>query len=249
VDLVADPATNMSLFEDKGGSSMAVKLKKKSKSRQRLMAEFLEGVSEHEELADLLEAAAAEPETASAPDTPLAATAKMAAAVFMDESMDIATKRKKIAKLLDLIDDSMQDAEAAAAEGEEEEVPEDTGEKPAGKLKKPAPKPKGKELAEDKTAERLAVLEKKDEIRTLCESKGFTPTPVQLKSLLAMDDEDERTELIESWGEKAGAAAPAASTLGPRAAAAGGAKPKSKPQGKDLAESKIEKADLQSLLV
>lgn len=256
VDLVADPATNVSLFEDKGGSHMALKLKK-NKSRQRLMAEFLEGVSEHEELADLLEAATAPDEGASAAaDTPLQATAKMAAAVFMDESMDVATKRKKIAKLLDLIDDSLQDAEAGA-EGEEEPVPEGKGAKPAGgklgKGAKPAAKPAGKELAEGGKGDedlktRLEYLEAKEEIRDLCESAGFTPSKVQLKSLLALEDEDERKELIESWGEKHGRT-PNTQTLGPRGAAPAGSKPKSKPQGKELAESKIDEKELKALLV
>jgi hypothetical protein len=230
VDLVADPATNVSLFESKGERRMAIKLQKKSKSKQRLMAEFMESLHEHEDLAELLEAAvAASPdEDGSAMDTPLQATAKMAAAIFMDESMDVAAKRAKILKLLDLIDDAKSTVGADGQSGDtgaegETSMKESKGEKPSGKLGKSAG---SKELVENKDdiAERLARLERKDEIRSFCESKNFQPSPLQLKSLMLLEDDSEVKELIESW---AGQSNNLSGSLGPK----GFTKPKSKPAG------------------
>jgi hypothetical protein len=256
VDLVADPATNVSLFESKGERRMALKLQKKSgktKSKQQIMAEFMENLSEHEDLAELLEAAAVAPSDDESPavETPLQATAKMAAAIFMDESMDVATKRAKIMKLLDLIDETNPTAGAdgqsgdAGAEGETP-VKESKGEKPRGKFGKPTG---NKELVEDTDdiIKRLARLERKEEIRSLCESKKFQPSPVQLKSLMSLEDDSEVEELIESW---AGQSNDSSGGLGPK----GSVKPKSKPasgNNKFLLEGSkaITDDELKSLLV
>lgn len=246
VDLVADPATNATLFEDRGRRNrMALKVPKKP-SKQLRMAKFLEAVSKRPDLRDLLEAAAAEPPADASPAaaTPLQATANMAAAVFMDDKMDMAMKRKKIMKLLDLIDDSAMDVDpAAGAEGEEVETPEDAGEEEETP-KKPAKKPAGKPLAESAV---LKQLLRKDEIRDLCEDAKFKPDSLQMKLLLKVDDDDEVKQLIESWsGDKK----PDVRTgLGPRAAAAAAGKPKSK-ESREVAESKLmSKDDLKKLLL
>jgi hypothetical protein len=234
---------------------MALKLKK-SKSKQRLMAEFLENVSQNDELSELLEAAAAAPaegEGGPGMDTPLQATAKMAAAIFMDESMDTATKRAKIGKLLDLIDDAMPatgaegEGDAAGSDGETS-VKEGKGSQPSGKLGKAVAKPAGgKELTESKddTATQLKQLVRKDEIRDMCEDAGFRPSKVQLKSLMLLEDDEEVQELIESWAGKDGKESKAGG-LGPN----GGSKPKSKPAGgKALLEGKtVTDEELKALL-
>ncbi len=249
VDLVADPATNLSLFEDRGGRNMAITIPKKGskgKSKERKMAEFLEAVAEHDDLAELLEAAAEPAPEDAGPghDTPLQATAKMAAAIFMDEGMDVATKRAKIGKLLDLIDDAAASPEGG--EGEAAEVPEDKGgknslKKPVKPAAKPASKGKEKPVVEDKgdLEARLEAMEKREEMRSLCESKGLHPSATQLKSLLSLTEDIEVNELIEDWASKP------ASGLGPK-----GAKPKAK-SGVELAEGggKVDVKELKNLLV
>lgn len=198
VDLVADPATNVSLFEDKGGRSMLRARKKRRTSREDRKRIFQRR---------LMEAIAAEgEEEGSSVPTPREAMAKMVMAIFMDDSLDAKQRKDKINKLLDMEEDvSSDEGDGDEPSGEKEkEVPEDRGERPRKKGGRVATKKKKGRLLESvaDVASELKAMKKERRVLDLCESVGFKPRRTELKALMGLGSKDEVKELIESMSDK-----------------------------------------------
>lgn len=206
VDLVADPATNTGLFEDRGGRMKRVKVRRKSALKSRRRRQLIEDMRELVEdsgnnaMVELFEAAVAE-EPASDVGTPEEAMGKMLMAVWMDGSLELDEKRTKINSILDLAEEQEEEA-PSKSEGEEEEtpIPEDRGSMKKNQ-KKGMKTSSSNELIEDVASvkEELALLKKGRRIDELCEDAGFRPTKIQRRALLGLQRVSEVKELIESF--------------------------------------------------
>ncbi len=179
VDVVAYGGTTTSLFESQAMKPKTVTLR-----------ELLEAMGGYETACKEMDDSIA---AAPVPEEPKQgwreALANAIAACVKDEDEEAHDVAKKLLNIL------KPEAEAPA------EVPEGDGPPADDEEDKEKDKKETKESREMKT--KLAALERKDAVRTLCESLTFTPTPVQLKSLLALDNDKDRKELItEAKGAK-----------------------------------------------
>lgn len=193
VDLVDDAATNRNLWESnemetKTFSELLESWKeKKSKARQTLATKLLEDDTMP------LDAPIEAPPTN--PDDALTAGFKAAIlAVVDDDSMSAADKMAKIKTLL-----TTQEKLTSSSEPKEEEDDDD----------KEKDKEKGKDgNAMESLQKQLDAMKAKEECRDLCESVGFVPTKVQLKSMLSLN-EKERKEFVEDCKKVAESKSPA----------------------------------------
>jgi hypothetical protein len=187
-DIVTDPATNAGLFESKE-SNMATEAKPKTRKRSlaeirglqpkdslgaKLLMEMDEGMAEMQ---------VETPAESTPEDDASAAMGMLIMAVVNDKSLDLAAKKSKIGKLLQLTED--EPAKPAPSEGEGET---------------PAPTEESKKLAD--AMAKLARMEAK----TLLLESGREATEIRVRTLASASEAD-RKALVESWPKLASAAA------------------------------------------
>lgn len=196
VDLVADPATNVGLFESRG-AKMGLKVRRKKSSRTKQARLHLR---------KFLEAVGTDEETAASAMSPKEAMGQMILAIFMDDSIDMEETKRQIMAIL-----QMQDKEEVAgdesseesddAESSDMEVPEDRGET-VKKSKKNAKsrKPAKKSLVESKVERQLRQYRREQALTDLCEDMGVRLTKVQRKAALSLPTKKEAKQFLESLG-------------------------------------------------
>jgi len=211
VDLVSDPATVKGLFESHNMQKTTVRevLKKALKpERLKLL---------HEQDMPAMDTAMAAPEagmdsTAQAHE----AFKAMVIAVLDDTSLDMKGMLAKIKEILKAKEKLMGGGETSS------ETPEEGGDMAAEEAKKKAPaKPADTELLE-----RVTRMERRDQVRLLCDADQFIPTATQLKALAGLTEEKEVKEMI---GDLKGRAPPPGKP--------GGIKPKSAAPSVPITES------------
>lgn len=186
IDIVCDPATTSSLFEQRRNQVTTVGEYVKTmpaKSKERALLEWL---CEQEGLADLPSLPLEEP-TAVDPDQALkdgfksAMMAAVEAFVAGDlDSTGMIAKLKELAKMLDKAAGAEPAAEAEAAVAAEQR-----------KLKQ-STDPFVADLQEQ-----LRQMQAKDTARDLCDHSGIQASPALLKALVALGDESDMKALIQ----------------------------------------------------
>lgn len=192
VDVVADAGTTRSLFE-----SEEVMSAKKTTLRQ--LTESLKSKSLKRSLLEMddamLDAPMDAPEEGGDWKSHLTNAIGALIQSATPEDHDMA---KKILAML-----GPDKPKKAAKTEESDEKPDDYGD--------------DKEKKKVEESKRLEYLERKDKCRDLCESQQFTPSPLQLKSLLALDDDAERKALIVDFkASKKSSTAPRSTPAGAR---------------------------------
>jgi hypothetical protein len=125
--------------------------------------------------------------------------------IFHDEELSMEEKKKKILALLKIVD----------AEESEEEEPKEEKAKVEESEEDEAKKMEEGEDCKESREQRLRFLERKDRVRDLCESEQFQPSKIQLKALLALDNDKEVKAFIQEAKEQRSPAAPKR-TVAPR---------------------------------
>lgn len=235
VDLVADPATTSSLFEDKGDESMTKvlvpKRKKKAgneKSPREKLRDIIEDRFDLDELEDdtvdeLLEnlemaaAPVASPESGGG-DESVDGLVSLIRKVLSDGNISPDESIKKATKIMRALKEMIPGKVEGKGQSDEDALAEGKGEN---------------EEDDDGTVnkdDRMESLMSELEVRDLCEDLGFRPTKVQRKALSALETEEERKTLIESWQD----ASDSSTSKKPKSRASGG-KPKTYKDSKEFA--------------
>lgn len=172
VDLVADPATTQGLFESKRlrqGRGLRVKRQRVPKW-QKLMESLGMELGET--------------------PTPREAIAKLLESIVLDDTLSPKQRKEKILKALEL---DVDESSSATRVKESEDTM---------KPKNPATPSKTERRALREAAKLRTELDKRkksDRARSLCESMRFSPTPEQLKAVMAMTTKGEAKRLVESF--------------------------------------------------
>ena len=184
VDLVTDPATTRGLFEERQPiTKTKIKtvfeglLPRIDIAKRAQIKRLMEGLGDTEMDA---------PAEATSPEDAIKAGLRSACiAALDDESLDDAGIIAKIKEYLGIRSKVIKDKEPVEEEeDEEEEVKEEEEEDE-------------KDMKESKRLKRrLDELERREEVRTLCESEKVVPTPTMLKALCGLDSNDERLALL-----------------------------------------------------
>lgn len=212
VDVVCDPATTRGLYESRE-NAMAGKTLLEALEEIGISARAAKPLLEMDGFdgGDAPMATAAPAVTDPADEDAGTHLARAVTAFMSDDTIDAAKKKKKINQILAILDDS---TETAVTPDPEEKAGDDGVEGTADDSKgiKKDSAMESKETLES----RLEKLQKKDDVRTLCESKEFSfqPTPIQFTALLALAEADRKVFITEA--KAALKAAPTTSAKGPR---------------------------------
>ncbi len=196
VDLVTRPATTRGLYESQepamsktlNQALSELKLETKANSRVSKLLLEMDGV-----VAD----APLPPPSDAGGDSESAEThlGRSILAIVNDDSLDMAAKRKKILAILKLMDDEGSDS---SSDDSSSSSSDSSGGDDAPTM--------------ESLQSEINLLKKEKKIRELCESEKFTPSKVQLKSLLLLESESDRKEFIaeakRATAPQKGAAAP-----------------------------------------
>jgi hypothetical protein len=198
VDIVTDGGSTVALNESKEHpmtlrEALENLVGKKNKALVRLFE--TDSLLKPDAPADVAPAEA----TATAPEDDAdycAHLGKAMVAILNDDSLDQEAKKKKILAILKLTGD--EEDEPASGEGDK---PVEENDETEGKEKEKSEKDdEKKEMKESR--ERLAKLEAKDNVRTLCESLEYQPSkdsaPEIIDALCALPNDKARKKLIES---------------------------------------------------
>jgi len=182
VDIVADAGSTNSLFESR-----------EQPMKKQTLLEALTGLKINKDQLTALwemdgmtpDMPADVPPEAEAEETYETHLGRTIVAIVNDESLTPEVKKKKVLQAVKLLG---EEEEAAAAPVEESDDDESDDEK---------------ETKESRDLRaKLAKLERKDAVRTLCEAEKFQPSTIQLKALLGLDTDQERKAFIlESKGQ------------------------------------------------
>jgi hypothetical protein len=203
VDVVADAGTVVGLFESKD-TRMAGKNAKKPLTLRKVMEALKVPGARLTQLWEmegglLKPDLAPDEQPAPEPDAPPDANTAIAQAIIailQDDGLTPEQKQKKVLQATDLLLGAEPPAQAApapiadAVEGDDEEEADPAGD--AGDGKDPPPPKKDKQAMES----RLRELERKDQVRDLCESEQFQPSKTQLKALVLLESDADRKALI-----------------------------------------------------
>lgn len=202
VDVVAD-----------GGSTVSLAESKQAKGKPMKILEALEAVKlSKKQIVKLFEMESpllkpgmdmpAEPEEGSEEEENYEAhLGKAVVAILHDETLDQEAKKKKILAILKLTGDEESSGEATV---DAEESDDEGGGDDDAPLKDDDDEDK-KPMTESLEA-KVARLERRDHIRTLCETKQYTPSEKQLKTLSLTESDEDAKELIDTFKLAAGAA-------------------------------------------
>jgi len=219
VDLVCRGGTNTSLFE--GRESMKKKFRTVLESaREKTRERFRPLIDLYEEIGDM----PADPIAPPAPDLPEAEAdskdymshlGEMVKAILLDGSMDVAQKCDKIMAAIKVMEEeeSGGDLEIEGGEGEGDEGD-------------------GESMESRERAE-LIQLRGEKAVRDLCESLEFSPSAIQLRAMVPLNDADRRAFVKELKGKPA-----AKDRSTPRTATS-----RSVGRGADVRESRLDFSD------
>lgn len=194
VDVVCDPATTRGLYESRE-NAMAGKTILQILEELEIPARSAKWLLEMDGFdgGDAPAAIAAPAVTDPADEDAGTHLARAVTAFMSDDTIDAAKKKKKINQILAILDDSTEtavtpDPEAAAGDDGVEGTDDDK------------PKKEDKMESKETLAAKLEKLQKKDDVRTLCESKEFNfhPTPIQFTALLALAETDRKIFITEA---------------------------------------------------
>lgn len=180
VDLVADPATNTSLFESDDTTRKPRVKRRKPQAWEKLMESLGMELGET--------------------PTPREAIAKLMESIMLDGSLTPAQRKEKILKCLEM--------DVADKNQTRVEESEDMTKKPNSKKAPVQDKATQRALREAaKLRQELDARKRDDRVKTrvtkLCESMDFKPSEIQLKAIKAMGSKVEAKKLIEGFmGEK-----------------------------------------------
>lgn len=182
VDVVCNGGTNASLFE-----SLETNMKKKLKdvlesatpAVQKRFAPLLEA---DDSLGDMSVDSPSD-DDADASDDYMAHLGEMVKAIIEDGTMSVDEKRDKIMSAIKVMEDSSDEPESEDSANLEESAECGT-------------KAKGNTM-ESKEQQELAQLRGEKKVRDLCESMEFTPTNIQIKSMIGLSDQDRRAMVKE----------------------------------------------------
>lgn len=214
VDVVADAGTTRGLFESQE-NPMSKKTLKAVLENLKIPAKAIKRIWEMDGMAPTM-AADAEPEAPPDAEDEDYEThlGRCIVSIVNDEELSPEEKKKKVLAAVKLLGEEEEGGDGEGdGKGETDVADEESEEEGADKKKiKDDMECNSKESLEFK----LSALERKDAVRSLCESEAFLPSPLQIKALLGLEsDKDRKAFIQEARGKK-----PSANGKAPRSSSA-----------------------------
>ena len=197
VDLVLNPATNTTLFESEDHVKQLTVRDVLSRKKNKKFAPLLVVLEESEYDSAPVEAPEGGEMKAGSEAEMKAAFASMIQAAFEDDALDMKATIKKIREIIKAYYKLSEEPEPE--DEEETDLEEETTEGDDTEVEK---KDDGTETAAEDVDETVERLQAEIAARDLLEEHDIPSTPSRVKALVAMEDDDERAELLTSFPKR-----------------------------------------------